>query len=76
MPQISLEIDQPTLERIEKIARINNTSISGWVGNSIKYILKSNYPEGFFDLFGAIKDETFVEPEEIDFKYDLPREHL
>jgi hypothetical protein len=27
--------------------------------------LENDYPEGFFELFGAIKDDTFIEPEEI-----------
>ena len=26
---------------------------------------KNLYPEGYFDLFGSIADETFVEPEDI-----------
>jgi hypothetical protein len=76
MPQISLYVDQATLEKIEKRAKQNKTSISKWVGNNLKKSLEDDYPEGFFDLFGSIKDDSFVEPDEIDPKYDAPREEL
>jgi hypothetical protein len=76
MPQISLEFDQLTLEKIEKVAKQDNISISAWVGNNLQKILKNNYPEGFFNLFGAIKDDTFIEPDEINSKYDLPMEQI
>jgi hypothetical protein len=76
MPQILLELDKMTLEKVEKMAKRNNTSVSTWVGNNIRELLKTNYPEGFFELFGAIKDDTFIEPDEIDAKYDAPREQI
>jgi hypothetical protein len=76
MPQISLEFDQVTLEKIEKIAKQDNISISAWVGNNIKKILKNDYPEDFFNLFGAIKDDTFIEPDEINSIYNLPMEQI
>jgi hypothetical protein len=66
MPQISLELDSITFEKIEKVAQRDNTSISKWIGNNIKKTLENNYPEGFFELFGAINDETFIAPDEID----------
>jgi hypothetical protein len=76
MPQIALDIDQITFERIEKAAIRRKTSISNWVGDTIKIVLENDYPEGFFELFGAIKDDTFIEPEEIDPKYNIQREQL
>jgi hypothetical protein len=76
MPQIALDVDETTLEKIEKAAKNRNLSISGWVENNIRTILKNDYSDGFFDLFGSIKDDTFVEPGEIDPRYDLPREQI
>ncbi|MDR0823345.1 MAG: hypothetical protein LBN20_06180 [Endomicrobium sp.] len=76
MPQIALDIDEITFEKIEKAAEQRNTSISNWVGNNIRVILNNDYPDGFFDLFGAIKDETFIEHKEIDDKYNLSREQI
>jgi hypothetical protein len=76
MPQISLEFDQLTLEKIEKVAQQDNISISAWVRNKIEKNLKTDYHEDFFNLFGAIKDDTLIEPDEINSQYDLPTEQL
>jgi hypothetical protein len=76
MPQISLDIDQIILEKIKKIANRKKTSVSDWVEDTIKKTLGNDYPNDFFELFGAINDDTFVEPTEIDQKYDIKREQL
>jgi metal-responsive CopG/Arc/MetJ family transcriptional regulator len=39
MAQISLEIDQSLLEKIEKVAEQRKTSISNWVRDNIKRTL-------------------------------------
>ena len=42
----------------------------------LRHAAENNYPDGFFKLFGAIKDESFVEPDNIEAKYDIPRDML
>jgi hypothetical protein len=74
MPQISLYIDDDTLEKIAEIAKSENLSISKWVGGNIKSLIKNRYPEDFFSLFGTLKDENFQRPEELDPKNDHKRE--
>ena len=59
MPQISLYIDKETLEKVETAAKTEHISISKWVGRRIKNAVNQEYPNGFFDLFGAIGDESF-----------------
>ncbi|MDR1320250.1 MAG: DUF6364 family protein [Gracilibacteraceae bacterium] len=76
MPQISLNIDQIVFEKIKKIAKQKGTSVSDWVEDNIRKTLGNDYPNDFFELFGAINDDTFVEPIEIDQKYDISREQL
>ncbi|GHU89940.1 hypothetical protein FACS189476_09510 [Spirochaetia bacterium] len=76
MPQIALNVDEITLEKINNAAKQRKTTISAWVENNIKNILKNDFSNDFFDLFGAIDDDTFVEPEKIAAKYDLPREQI
>ena len=76
MPQISLYVDQETLEKIEKEAQKNNASISKWVGNNIKKILKDNYPEDYFTLFGSIKDDTLHRPKQTLYINDIEREKV
>ncbi len=63
MPQISLYIDEETLKKIEKAAKIEHLSISKWVGNNIKRSFEGVYPKNYFDLYGSVKDETMVAEE-------------
>ena len=76
MPQISLYIDEDTLEKIGHMAKAENISISKWVGNNIKSLIKHQYPKDFFSLFGVIKDDTFQRSEELDPTLDIERESL
>jgi hypothetical protein len=73
MPQVSLYIDKETLEKIEKFAQKSHTSISKWVGNNLKKLIKDDYPDDFFALFGAIQDTSFQKPENLSFKADTKR---
>ena len=74
MPQVSLYIDKETLVKIEQLAKKNHTSISKLVGNNLKRLVKDDYPEDFFNLFGAISDSTFVRPKSLVFSNDGRRE--
>ena len=73
MPQVSLYIDQETLVKIEQLAQKNHTSISKWVGNNLKKLIKDDYPDDFFELFGAIQDVSFNRPEGLSFRADTKR---
>ena len=75
MPQISLYIDKDTLNNIAKAADREKMSISKWVGKNIKKVIKDDYPKGYFDLFGSIKDDSF-EVKPLSFKDDVKRENL
>lgn len=75
MPQISLYIDQKTLEKVEKAAQIEHLSISKWVGLRIKRAVNEEYPKKYFDLFGSIEDSSFV-IDELSFEDDINRESL
>lgn len=76
MPQISLYIDQETLEKIESAAKRQHLSISKWVAEQIRSRIEPVYPAGFEDLFGSVADEELKRPEPIGFKNDSFREDL
>jgi hypothetical protein len=61
MPQISLYIDKDTHAKIEKAAAKERISISKWIGKNIKKVIKKDYPQGYFDLFGSITDKLDCE---------------
>ena len=59
MSQISLYIDKDTLAKIQKAAAKERISISKWVGKNIKRGIKDDYPQGYFDLYDSLTDESF-----------------
>lgn len=65
MPKISLYIDKDTMQKVEKAAKAEHLSISKWVGKQLKRSLKANYPADFEQLYGAVNDESFTEPEQL-----------
>jgi hypothetical protein len=73
VPQVSLYIDKETLEKIEERAHKNHVSISKWVGNNLKRLIKDDYPEDFFGLFGSIEDSSFVRPKDLNVSEDITR---
>lgn len=76
MPQLSLYVDRLTLNTIEKYARKSKVSISRWVAEHIKTVLKREFPEDYFGLFGSIKDSTFKRPVQPGFRNDIRREKI
>lgn len=76
MPQISLYVDKETLKKVNKAANLSNKSVSEWVAHKIKHTLKMSWPEGYFSLFGIVKDRTFKRPTKKSFSNDIKREAL
>ena len=69
MPQISVYIDNDTIKKIERAAKLENKSISGWIASRIQLSLEEKYPTDWFKLYGSIKDDSFQEPEDMNIFY-------
>lgn len=76
MPQISLYVTQPDLEKIENAAAREDTSISKWVLSKVLSQLEPTYPVGYEGLIGSIKDDSFNRPDQRGFACDVTRETL
>ena len=76
MPQLSLYLDEATLKKVEKEAKINNVSVSKWVRANVIRSLQDEWPEDYFELFGAIGDDSFRSPEDLSSIAIVPREKL
>lgn len=74
MPQISLYIDEATLQKVIKAAHQQHISVSKWVAQQIKSRVDPMYPADFKNLYGSIQDTTFVYPEQPEFSEDTSRE--
>ena len=77
MPQISLYIDNDILTKVERDAKERNISVSRCVANTLKKAYSNEWPAGYEELFGILKDDDiFVEPPELDFADDVKRDSL
>ena len=76
MSQVSLYLDDDVLKRVRRVAAVKGESISAWVRQQILHGLQGQWPEGYFDLFGALADENFKRPPQGSMGRDLKRESL
>ena len=77
MPQLSLYMDEPMMEGLRQDAAREGKTLSKFVAGVLRDRDTSGlWPHGFFDLYGACDDDTFVEPPEIPWEFDAPRKTL
>ena len=76
MPQLSLYLADDIHRELELRAQINKTSISKFVIITLKNCFSKGWPDGFQNIFGSIKDESFIRQEVSDWSLDIPRESL
>jgi len=76
MAQLTIYLDTETLRKIENAAAESGVSISKWVREKIEIALRDEWPEAFFQLFGALREVDLVEPKELDFTNDVARDKL
>ena len=74
MPQVTLYFDETTLRRVERAATLGNVSVSKWVRGRLLRSLEDDWPDGYFDLFGAIQDPSFDRPADLWGPSSLSRE--
>lgn len=74
MSQVSLYVDDSTLQSMRIAAKKENLSLSKWVLALIKKNISPEYPDEFVNLFGSISDETFKRPEQPLLSDDAQRE--
>lgn len=64
------------MDYLRNKAEGQHVSLSKCVSDLLKKQASSAWPEGFFDLYGAVQDDTFAEPEDLSFSDDAPRLEL
>ena len=76
MAQLTIYLDDDTIKRIENAAGHEHSSISKWVKNRLLESLEKQWPSDFFSLQGSLSEGDLMEPPELDFSQDTPREKL
>lgn len=77
MPQVTIYLDGEKAGLIREAARREGKSVSRWAAEQFdKALGASRWPEGYFELFGSIDDESFEAPDELPARRDTRREPL
>ena len=74
MAQLSLYLDDQTMDTLRREAGEARTSLSRYVANVLReHTQNRGWPEGWFDLYGILADDdAFAEPEDPPFDIDRP----
>ena len=65
MPQLSLYVSDENLEYLRRRSRETGLSLSKYANKLIEEDAASgSWPEGFWDLYGAIDDDAFCAPDD------------
>lgn len=67
MPWLFLDLDDSTMELLKQNAARVGVSTMTYAGEVLRQRAASSaWPSSFWDTYGAVTDETFVEPSELD----------
>ncbi|MCL1796738.1 MAG: hypothetical protein FWG24_00205 [Eggerthellaceae bacterium] len=67
MPQVSLYLEQGVLDAAKRNACIENVSFSKYVSTALTKSVDSGWPQGYWELFGTLKDDSFVRGADVAF---------
>ncbi|MBN1798842.1 MAG: ribbon-helix-helix protein, CopG family [Spirochaetales bacterium] len=76
MAQLTIYLDDDTINKIEKAAEDCHSSVSKWVRENLKKVLENDWPDSYFNIFGSLDDTDLSEPEEIDPGNDIKRDNF
>lgn len=74
MPQLSLYLDDVTMEALRKRASLRGVSLSRYASELVKQDAAVGWPEGYWDLYGSVDDDAFAESEDDPFVRDGSQE--
>ncbi len=77
VPQLTIYLDRETQREVEEAARREGCSLSRWArGHLLAAAKRRGWSPGYFDLLGSLTDDTFREPEEIQWSADTERAEM
>lgn len=78
MSQLTIYLDEETRKKAGRAAKLEGLSLSRWARNKLAAASDEGkrWPNGFFDLAGSIRDESFTAPGKLQSMDDSQREEL
>ena len=72
MAQLHCYIPDEVAEQLQKKAKHAHLSVSKYLANLVKKEVGSEWPEGYFDLFGSWEGDPLKRPEQGEYENRLP----
>ncbi len=73
MPQVSLYLDEPSMENLRKEAAHAEVSLSKYVAQLIQdHRERDEWPQDYWNIYGSLNDESFQVPKDYDASLDGP----
>jgi hypothetical protein len=76
MSQLTIYLEEDALKRIRRMARGEKRSVSEWARERMLSGAAPGWPPGYFELLGAVKDDTLERPPQGRFDADAARGRL
>ena len=76
MAQLTVYIDDETRRKIEVAARRAKTSVSQWVKERLSSALKTEWPDGYFEMLGSLKGVGIERAPQLRPEDDVAREPM
>ena len=73
MAQLTIYLDEETIDKVRREARRARRSVSEWVREKLVRSMDQNWPEGYDKLFGCLRDEDLQRPPQETGSPDVPR---
>ncbi len=74
---MTIYLEPETEKKVRAAAEREGKSLSKWAGEQLaKAAGTGSWPEGYFELFGSVDDESFRVAEEVPVARDVERDEL
>jgi hypothetical protein len=74
--QLTIYLDDASMQGVRKSAKRENVSVSLWARRRLSESIRHTWPQGYFDLFGALRASDLTRPAQDDLTADTPRKAL
>jgi hypothetical protein len=76
MSQLTIYLDEASMQDVRKSAKRENVSVSLWARKRLTEAIRHTWPRDYFELFGALRDSGLTRPAQGDLTANSPRKAL
>ena len=76
MGQLTIYLDDETLEKVKRGAEIEGDSVSSWIRRRLEKEIEGDWPPKYFELFGKLEGTDLERPRQPAPENDVEREGI